>query len=397
MKRIFFLLLFCAAPWTFAGNASLCQDLARVSCAPENQKKQTTYQAQAHAHLLAKFKNLLANPNEAVFKKRLVALKAKNEDEEAEILATLAEKESLGSSASALPKDISMAEKDQLRGDKAYDKIVSDLDEQIQKDLASAKGAQEIQKTLLLRMKNLISQRINEMDQLEPTQKKQLVDKVKAIQFDKTPCTSVGQGGEQKISPSLTTDIFYSPTHNTLQLCPSFLLHEKDEFQLALELAQELSHSIDPCSIAMGTSPSPFKYKKPNDLKAMKSQYPLHKLLSCLQEEKASEAKVHATFFCEAQNNTNTNSISDWMTAEVLPRSFDKKSKLEYQAGYAHAATTLCGSTDESRINRILLANPKIREQMGCPPQAAKESHDCSEKPSAAARTQTPAPEGGRR
>jgi hypothetical protein len=86
--------------------------------------------------------------------------------------------------------------------------------------------------------------------------------------------------------------------------------------------------------------------------------------------------------FCN--NDQITESFSDWMGAEILPQYIEKNYKLtpeQYREGYANANRVNCWAYPDTsdnfnyevhpaigkRINKILLVNPKIRSQMGCP------------------------------
>lgn len=83
--------------------------------------------------------------------------------------------------------------------------------------------------------------------------------------------------------------------------------------------------------------------------------------------------------FC--MNDQITESFADWLSSEVVPdyiaRNFPQLSRDQFRIGYSNAGRGSCEMsnsngadphpTQEKRINRILLVQPKIRVQMGCP------------------------------
>jgi hypothetical protein len=92
--------------------------------------------------------------------------------------------------------------------------------------------------------------------------------------------------------------------------------------------------------------------------------------------------------FCS--NDQIGESFADWMAAEVLPNYMEQNYKLttqQYQYGYGNARRLICRISEnasqsranngddhpliEDRINRILLMNPKVRQQMGCAPSVS--------------------------
>ncbi len=171
-----------------------------------------------------------------------------------------------------------------------------------------------------------------------------------------------------------------------------------------------------------------FKYSDPSDLQKMEQEYPVKNVIQCLRDPRSigarnfslqnqgnclgctangmtgmlppaieptaagfgmggsnfgamppAEAAAKANF-CE--DDQIGESFSDWLAAEVLPTYMERNHKLttdQYRNGYANAKRLFCGIEREGqagravhppvegRINKIILANPKIRAQMGCP------------------------------
>jgi len=98
----------------------------------------------------------------------------------------------------------------------------------------------------------------------------------------------------------------------------------------------------------------------------------------------SSDNEPNATF---CKNDQIGESFSDWMAYEVLPKYIKQNHKLtveQYRYGYANSRRLICkiqedGATNtgvhpvvEDRINKLLLVNPEVRAQMGCPPTHSK-------------------------
>jgi hypothetical protein len=181
---------------------------------------------------------------------------------------------------------------------------------------------------------------------------------------------------------------------------------------IASIIAHELSHSIDPCRIQYGPEDAGFKYsrgdKNKGDVKKAEKEYPVPNVISCLRDDKSvgaiNMADFHANGDCPDKEDFPqdgaslngappknictdqlTESFPDWMAAEVLPKYIESNFKLtaeQYRAGYANVHRLGCQNTPyqlssscrfdphpttEDRVDSILLVNPDVRRQMGCP------------------------------
>ena len=322
-----------------------------------------------------------------------------------------------------------------------YKGIVKGLNNQAQSDLSNPEVEKKIKEKIFPSIKVLIVERLNQLT-IPDEQKKFMINKIKSIQFAGTNCAEVGNkgagSGSQTVASLLIPNAFYFQGSNTFRYCSGFLLQSTSEFDIARTIAHELSHSIDPCNLSIGPSDMGFKYKNSDDLHKMEQEFPLKNVISCLRDPRSVEAKN----FDEKQRNSNqygygnypppngssyptlpstggvgmvqgqltqpklsfcdrdqiTESFADWMGAEVLPQYIEKNYKLtaeQYREGYANVFRVSCwvspeisdyNNTDthptaEKRINRILLVNPKIRTQMGCPANHPETPYCNSEKP----------------
>lgn len=85
----------------------------------------------------------------------------------------------------------------------------------------------------------------------------------------------------------------YDPDRHQVKLCPAILLRTKSEFTVAAMLAHEISHSIDPCQISVGTD---FKYREGKKLEDLEAQNPFGNVLACLRAKESVGAR-HAIIY----------------------------------------------------------------------------------------------------
>lgn len=259
-----------------------------------------------------------------------------------------------------------------------------------------------------------------------------LIDKVTAIRWNGKSC--FGSEESQNLPLFLTPNAFYLPDANTFTVCSGLIFNNKSEFQLANVVAHELSHAIDPCGITIGPEDFKFDYTDKATKEQAESEYPFENIISCLRGANSVEAKrfnrknsspygfpmpappmpgsnsnYYYGEYNVGANNNNTEdefngfcggidqigeSFSDWMAAEVLPEYIRENhkdlSKEQSIIGYSNVWRGMCveksntgtytGMFDvhpnvEFRVNRILLAHPDIRQQMGCSENHAKYTH----------------------
>lgn len=462
-------LIFFLSRSAFGDVPPLCNDLARFSCAPGAYKDQTgsvksaseiqqfmsNYSETSRRQLNEKFKKILDNPENSYFKDLVISgLGLKNSPQCASTkaselkacrenlmdgLTTLAQKQTLSPlmPTASLTRMASLSDANYIMQDEVYQGVINDLSTQAQADLSNPEVEKKIKEKVFPNIKALIIERLNQLS-IPDDQKKFMISKIKSIQFSGSNCTELGSGATgaggntQVVSSLLTPNAFYDPARNTFKFCSGFLLQSTSEFNIAMIIGHELSHSIDPCRLSSGPSDMGFKYKSSGDLKKMEQEFPLKNVLSCLRDSSSvgaknlteSQAQMGAQYgnggygsgypapggmgmaqnqqtppkpsFCNSDQITE--SFADWMGAEVLPQYIEKNYKLspeQYREGYANAFRIACWAYPDTsdnfnydthpaigkRINKIILVNPKVRAQMGCPEKHSENVYCDAEKP----------------
>ena len=238
--------------------------------------------------------------------------------------------------------------------------------------------------------------------------------KIRDIRLTHTDnCAPRSPYGEDRsnLESDMIANAFYDPISNTVSYCTGLIILNQSEFGIAFVLAHELAHAIDPCNIAVGPGDRRFVYKNLMDPAAAQDEYPVPGLISCLRsaqsvaasrknfklpdavltggsegsEEDAqtpppSSAKY--SVFCSKDGPTASDQISeataDWYASEVLARYIDahwpRLTRDQYIYGYSNVFRGLYANTGDEihplmndRINRILLVQPQVRQDMECP------------------------------
>lgn len=243
----------------------------------------------------------------------------------------------------------------------------------------------------------------------DPAVRELLVTKIAGIEFDGSDCAApvppdaTGESYTADLSALLEPNAYYTPAKNAFRFCNGFFLRNQSEFQMAGVVAHELAHAIDPCLIAQGPADFRFAYSAPMDRARSEAEYPLPNLLACLRSEGSVAASSQppasppagapaedpafappppANAFCDQDQIGE--SVADWVSNEILPAyvksNHPKLSRDQRQTGYANVFRGMCteaGFAEEipwdvhpdpaRRANRLLLAQPEVRRQMGCP------------------------------
>lgn len=270
-------------------------------------------------------------------------------------------------------------------------------------------------------IKTLLLSKIKQMVK-DPTVRKNLTDKVKAIRYDSSDCS----GGTTSVPGLLMPNAFYNPSKNTFNFCSGMTLQNKSEFQMAFVMAHELAHSIDPCCITQGPSDFSFQFPEGGTRADAEAAYPIQGVIACLRSEQSvkaraadqvpqvsqsqgnyggygnygnygnyggtgggmvnnSQPQAPPPFAGFCQNDQITESFADWMAAEITPeyisKNYPKLSSEQRRFGYSNIWRGSCMDdatarqiavadphpAQGDRSNRILLVQPKIRAQMNCP------------------------------
>lgn len=482
-----FVIAFLISPAVFADVSPLCNDLARFACAPGSYKDGTgeikseseisrfmsSYAEKSRTTLRSRFDKLFNDPVNSYFKDVAIAgLGLKNSpqcasSEPREIsacrenlldgLTTIAQKQALGPlmPRTGLERQGNLKDLNYIIKNNAYQKVIQELNDQVQKDLGNPEMNRKIQDKVFPKIKDLIIARLKRLS-IPDEQRNLMISKVNSISFEGTSCEEVGGGrwgrsNGEVVSSLLVPNAFYDPQRNIFKLCSGYLLQSTSDFQIATTIAHELSHSIDPCNVARGPADMGFKYSNPQDLKKMEQEYPIKNVIQCLRDRRSigainfnspdpNQNDPGACPGCSAGGMTsmpyvvvNKNSsmpmpsgqyggmggggssgrenpkadfcdgdqigesFSDWMAVEVLPVYIEQNYRLtieQYRLGYANARRLICSVQEdggrsnrdehpaiENRINKIILVNPKVRAQMGCPSKHPENAYCDSETP----------------
>ena len=327
----------------------------------------------------------------------------------------------------------------------SYQKVIQELNDQVQKDLGNPEMTKKIQDKVFPKIKELIIARLKQLSIPDDQRNLMISKVSSISFEGTTCEELGGRGGRGRsngevVSSLLVPNAFYDPARNIFKLCSGYLLQSTSEFQIATTIAHELSHSIDPCNVAQGPADMGFKYSTQQDLKKMENEFPIKNVIQCLRDKRSIGARNFGSGNDEGDSNSggmmgmpysNGNpvpngygmgsfngggkptsrepkkasfcdgdqigeSFSDWMAVEVLPTYMEQNHKLtteQYRNGYANARRLICsvqpdGSESfgehppiENRINKIILVNPKVRAQMGCPLKHPENVYCDSEKP----------------
>ncbi len=251
--------------------------------------------------------------------------------------------------------------------------------------------------------------------------KDDIIFKISKVRFSGFDCTN----GKIDVPRDIEPNGEYNSLSNSLKFCKGSLHYTDSIFAIVRTLAHELGHAIDPCLIQFYFSNRKFTYAGSNQIE-MESEFPFSGIIPCLRDKKSVEAKrfdpanslssgVHpnpmggtgfGSFspdpvpnkiptqkfdFCKKQNENGSivgdqvnEAFCDWLASEILPRYIEKyhhdiTTPTQFRAGYLNVFRTFCypdysnekvgfrvHPSINKRANSILLANPKVREQMGC-------------------------------
>ena len=243
--------------------------------------------------------------------------------------------------------------------------------------------------------------------------KKQIVDRVKAIELSNAPCT-IGANTIQK-RYEINAQLELVNGKMQVKICDGLLFHSGSEFSLALILGHELAHAIDPCRLQQAgiirqqtTTAAPGRPSSTSGVPQLKSapapassllqvqerQSHWHHLINCLRTSSSIGAQNHR----EAGNTANAargicgsdqinEAFSDWMGTEVMTHMIKSQyptiaepspgNIAIWKKGIANVFRPLCDDRSplgslhpqtKERMNKIILANQSIRQQLGCAP-----------------------------
>lgn len=279
----------------------------------------------------------------------------------------------------------------------------------------------KISNEIFPKVKDLILQLVEKRG-IDKATKEMLRKKISAITYNGSSCGASPSDNGVSLTPLLVPNAFYDPSSNSFQFCNGFLLLNNSEFMLAHVIAHELAHSFDPCWITKGPSTASFTYPS-EDLQKSEEANPFKEVLSCLRSPGSvaalsAEALKNSTSPIFGGGGMSTyppgyegmmapkvhplcagdqlgEAFPDWVASEVLPtyiaERFPNLTTSQRQIGYSNVWRSSCipagtplnpldnHSDVEQRVNRMILLNPLVRKQMGCPEALPSGTKYCGE------------------
>lgn len=301
----------------------------------------------------------------------------------------------------------------------AFTEIERRVGDELNRRIFAASDLAKIGREVFPRVRELILSRIR--DQVpDPEKRRRLLDKIRGIRFvEDGRCNFGSSGGAANVSALLVPNAFYNPQSNTFTYCNGLLLRSNSEFQIAAIVAHEISHAIDPCYAAQGPAEVAIRYSKPKDPVQSAREFAFPGVISCLRSSKSVGAqrgdlealRAREAFHCPGcappaadeqpafcMQDQIGEAFSDWMAAEVLPeylQTYHPKLTADQRTrGYANVfrlngcepdlgSAIVFGAAfdthppNRKRVDRVLIANPNVRQQLGCSDTLPAEPRYC--------------------
>jgi hypothetical protein len=247
------------------------------------------------------------------------------------------------------------------------------------------KDDEEKMKKMAIELKDQLTQKIFTYI-TDESQRKIILSRLEKTEFTGFEC-----GGNDHLKSYFVKGAFNTKELDKSQkigYCAGNFSANNSAFNMAYLLVHEFAHSIDPCNLRP-TDKSKF------DRVFLESQHPFSNVISCLRSPDSIGAEFSDAMFSPEYPNSVfcrqdqiTESFSDWLAAEVVPgyiqKVYPNLKESDYKQGYLNISRTLSckkqprmnGHSEiqavsehpkpESRINRLMMANPEIRKSVGC-------------------------------
>jgi hypothetical protein len=255
--------------------------------------------------------------------------------------------------------------------------------------LALPADEKRIEEETLPAVKKLILSQVEKVP--DPERRRQMRQRIEGIVFAGTEC------GEDRLEDFFQQGAFFTRGREpdfkgSIRFCKGSLAGSRSAIRTAFILAHEISHSIDPCNL-------PVKPGTPLDRKALDAQTALPEVVACLRSTEGPTAKWDASNYDPANPNGPSADIAlcwkdqisetfaDWMAGEVFPDYLrdqwpnlspaqvraglvsivhSLKCRKEYRPNEQYGEIQSRYVPESSRINRIMLANERTRQAIGC-------------------------------
>lgn len=263
----------------------------------------------------------------------------------------------------------------ELYHSKAVQGLVKEVDQYLVENAVSESTKSRIEE-FIPKIKNQF-RNLFEKHVKDPKIKSEFLTELERIRI-KYDCTS----SRERLSATQRQSLIFAHYDGHVNICEGTANQLESEYAIVLVIAHEMGHAFDPCNFAITHKAG--------------QEFPLGNILECFLDKRSVGAKTNVKVdsiighilprVCRSQLGETT---ADWWAAEVISGYMkDRKySTQESRRGYINAALTNCDplntkffttlfsvffedthpSTD-TRANRLLLAQPEVRRQMGCDP-----------------------------
>ncbi len=415
----------CPSPTFAASPPSYCNDLFSVACSPGETKDLTGTATNGVSESFLDtaiqndlpttardFKKIIQDPNQKYFRKMaLETLAFKNspecqfqdpkniEDCDKKISEGLAQFASIKISQKSKTRSIqfngNLEDLTLLQENSNFKNVLHGMKARLSDTLKVKELEKKVELDIFPTAKQLLQNKISSFP-VDDKMKDYLVTKIKSMNYSGNDCFKDRNKRDQiSIDSALITNAAYVPKGNEFLTCNGILFAGQSDFTLLWSTTHEIAHSIDPCGIQMALSGENIKYDRKNLDKA-ESQYINPNLLKCLRNKDSVEAKRNEgvvaagqrrlfgsddKMFCK--DDQIGESTADWLATEVIAdyinKNFENIQPDEALRAISNITKPLCPKSNQSsqpffdmhpktadRVNRIILAQPRIRQALGC-------------------------------
>jgi hypothetical protein len=299
---------------------ALCENFARAACAPghltdptgssksaaEIEAQNRALENKAEASARSKFSSVLDDPANEYFRKLARAAYGFNEigpcaksaaSNDAECTRELADQLSRLTRKTLFPLSNSGAFEGDLQDlgyvsqDSNYVTVATAVADEIKRDINVMSARDKVTK-IFPQIRDALVERVAHWPFDDDT-KQMMLSKLKAIRFAGTSCDLISDGADTSfgVSPLLEPNAYYEPSANNFRFCAGLSTRTDSAFGIAMTIAHELSHSLDPCRLAAGPTGAALKYSQPNNMRKSQNEHPFAQVLRCLRDFRSAGAR----------------------------------------------------------------------------------------------------------
>jgi hypothetical protein len=281
---------------------------------------------------------------------------------------------------------------EELRRSEKFTRLIQELRAQISQREVDPQKVKLLESRVFPELKEALLKKIATFP-LTPSLRQKVLARVRKIRLDKSYQCDAG------IVPMLfAATLVYNANTNSIHVCEGLLGKNFSEFKLAQAIAHEMTHSFDPCNIA-DVLPAVIRYSSTSDLAVRDSEYLWPEVLQCLRSQSSIGARAWPSDPVVSSSDDDSNhaksdeppyydycdkdqvieAFADWMSAELfttyISRHYPHLTRQQWYEGYSNIFRFNCYEKFEEqdrhpaiaqRISRILVANPVVRQKLGC-------------------------------